>query len=394
MRELDFSEGNLWNRWLGVKAIWEMIQGEVTKSVKVTLERVLKEELRGRVGCGRYERNDRRRDQRNGSYGRALLTQYGWIDDLRVPRPRHGGLDSQILVRYQRRQRLVDRVLLEAFLRGHSTRQTRRVFAKLFGESVSAPTVSRILTGLDKDVVAFHRRPLKSEYEWLYLDGYSITLRKPVKQTKVILLAWARTSDGKSELVDFLLTTRESESSWWGFLTDLKERGLKTIPLVISDGHPGLIKAITMVWPRAGRQRCVIHKVDDAVRHSDRKHQLQLRRDALWIFEKTATTESEVRRRLRTFCGKWRTTEPRAVAILLKDIADCFTYLSYPQAVQKTLKSTNPIERQIEELRRRLIPMRSFNNTRSVERITYGLIAYVLNKPDPDMPIDNFTQDA
>jgi hypothetical protein len=40
-----------------------------------------------------------------------------------------------------------------------------------------------------------------------------------------------------------------------------------------------------------------------------------------------------------------------------------------------------------------LIPMRSFNNTRSIERIVYGLVAYVLNQTQ-DVPNYQFTQNA
>lgn len=393
MRELDFSEKNLFCRWLGVKTIWGLIQGEVKKSVKVTLERALASEVRAQVGCGRYERSSVRQGYRNGSYGRDLLTQYGWIEGLRVPRLRQGGVSTGVFARYQRRQRLIDMVLLQAFLRGQSTRQTRRVFGLLFGESVSAPTVSRIVAQLDEAVTAFHRRPLSSPYQWLYLDGFWVKLRKPVKTKKVILLAYGVRSDGTAELVSFQLAAGESEACWWGFLGDLKRRGLVDPGLVITDGAAGLLKALAIVWPRARQQRCVVHKVRDAVDEvTEGRHRQALQRDALWIFEQTAETETEVRKRLHRFRRKWQRVEPRAVHILLRGIEHCFTYLDYPPELQPTLKSTNPIERQIEEFRRRIIPMRSFNNVRSAERIIYGLIAYVLNTNLMDTSTIQFTQ--
>ncbi len=397
MRELDFSEKNLFNRWHGVKTIWDLIQGQVNKSVKVVLERALSSEVEQRVGCGKYERSDVRRDYRNGSYARDLLTQYGWITGLRVPRLRSGGTDSAIFDRYQRRQRLVDMVLLQAFLRGQSTRQTRRVFGLLFGESVSAPTVSRLIGHLEKEVTSFHRRELLCSYRQLYLDGFWIKLRKPVKTKKVILLAYGVRSDGRGELVDFLLATRESEACWLGFLRDLKERGLVAPGLVITDGASGLLKGLAMVWPRAPQQRCVVHKARDAAGEvSNSKYRRALERDARLVFEQAVDnrTETMVRKRLRRFCVRWKKIEPEAVRIFCLGIEDCFTYLTYPPPLHKTLKSTNPIERQIEEFRRRIRPMRSFNNTRSAERIIYGIIAYVLNKTEKDMTHNYFTQDA
>lgn len=363
----------------------------------MVLERALSAELDQRVGCGKYERSEGRRDYRNGSYARDLLTQYGWISGLRVPRLRCGGTDSVVFERYQRRQRLVDVVMLQAFLRGQSTRQTRRVFGQLFGESVSAPTVSRLIGHLDEEVRSFHRRELLGSYRQLYLDGFWIKLRKPVKTKRVILLAYGVRSDGRGELVGFLLTTHESEACWWGFLRDLKERGLLDPGLVITDGAAGLLKALPAVWPRAPQQRCVVHKARDAAdRVTVGKHRRALERDARWVFEQAEDnqTETAVRKRLRRFCAKWVDREPKAVEIFTGGIEDCFCYLTYPPPLHRTLKSTNPIERQIEEFRRRIKPMRSFNNIKSAERIIYGLIAYVLNHYTMDHPFDQFTQDA
>ena len=96
-REMDFSENNLWNRWLGVKGIWKEIEGEARRCVKVRLERALIVEQGRRVGCGRYKRSPRRRGYRNGSCQRDLLTRYGWIEDLRVPRVREGGMEFEVL---------------------------------------------------------------------------------------------------------------------------------------------------------------------------------------------------------------------------------------------------------------------------------------------------------
>jgi transposase-like protein len=163
MREMDFSESNLSNRWLGVKGIWKLLEGEVKRFVKIHLERALVIEQKARVGCDRYERVDGRcgyrfallTTSRNGSYARDLLTSYGWVEGLVVPRLREGGFESEVLERYCRRQRQVDRVLLEAFLLGHSTRKTRRWFKRLFGESISAQTVSNVVRELDHQRSSF-----------------------------------------------------------------------------------------------------------------------------------------------------------------------------------------------------------------------------------------------
>jgi putative transposase len=389
---MDFSESNLGNRWLGVKGIWKLLEGEVKRFIKVRLERALVLEQRVRVGCGKYKRSKERRGYRNGSYIRELLTSYGWIVGLVVPRVREGGIESKVLERYRRRQRQVDRVLLEAFLLGHSTRKTVRLFKRLFGDNITAQTVSNIVKELDQQVRNFHRRILGDDYRFLYLDGLWITVSKPVKVKKVLLVALGIRSDGSKELLGFQLANSESESWWWGFLSDLKDRGFKgkNLEVMVSDGASGLIKAFNALFPRVDHQLCTFHKANDLGNHlMNRAHYHQIISDALYVFE--GETATEVRGRLRVFCGKWSSKEPKAVRNFLKGFENCLPYLDYPEPIRTMLKTNNPIERYLQELRRRIIPMRAFNNSKSVERIIYGLIAYVLNQKQ-DMPENEFTQ--
>jgi len=386
MREMDFSESNLANRWLGVKGIWKLIEGEVKRLIKVRLERALILEQRDCVGCGRYKRSKRRRGYRNGSYVRDLLTSYGWIEGLVVPRVREGGLDSFVLERYRRRQRQVDLVLLEAFLLGHSTRKVRRLFKRLFGDSVSAQTVSNIVKELDQGVKQFHRRPLGDDYRFLYLDGIWVTLSKPVCVKKVLLIALGVRRDGNKELLGFQLASSESESCWWGFLSDLKQRGLRgeNLEVIISDGAGGLVKAMEALYPRVAHQLCTFHKANDMGQHLvDKRHRHRIILDALYVFE--GETETEVRKRLKVFCDRWAPKEPQAVRNFVRGFEHCLVYLQYPDPLRTMLKTNNLLERYLQELRRRIIPMRAFNNSKSVERIIYGLIAYVLNQQQ-DMP--------
>ncbi len=379
MREMDFTEKNLFSRLCGVNTFWTQLQGEVIRKVKRYVERAMGEEVTRYLCRGRYERVGRPTGHRNGRYARWLLTTYGWIENLLVPRVREGGFESSVFAKYRRRCRVIDQVVLEAFLLGHATRKVRRWFRRLFGAAISAQAVSNIVHELDDEVKRFHGRRLHDRYRFLYLDGFWITLRTPVKMKKVVLVA-----------------SSESASWWWGFVSDLKSRGLSGahLEVVITDGAPGLIQAVRGLYPRAAHQRCTFHKCSDLAGHVvDTGRGQRLVTDALHIFE--ADTESEVRSRLRQLTARWSETEPKAMRLFRKDIDACLVYLNYPDPLCTRLKTTNPIERYIEEVRRRTNPMRSFNNLKSAERIVYGLIAYVLNQYQ-DMPVNaplpEFTQ--
>jgi len=392
MREMDFSERNLRDRWLGVKGFWKLLEGEVKGLTKFHLERALVWEQRMRVGCGRYKRSKKRQGYRNGSYFRDLLCSYGWIEDLAVPRVREGGIDFELLERYHRRQHQVDVMLLEAFLYGHSTRKAVRWFKRLWGDGVSAQAVSNIVKELDHQAREFHQRPVGDDYQFLFLDGIWFTLRKPVKVKKVLLVALGVKADGSKELLGFQLANSESESWWWGFLSNLKQRGLLggNLEVIVSDEAGGLVKAIQALYPRVVHQICIFHKANDIGEHlGDKRHRRRIISDALYVFE--GETETEVTKRLQVFCDRWSSSEPKAVKNFIRGFENCLVYLLYPDPLRTMLKTNNLIERQLQELRRRTIPMRSFNNSRSIERIIYGLIAYVINQPQ-DMPEIKFTQ--
>jgi putative transposase len=391
-RELDFSESNLRDGWFGVKSFWKEIEGEAQRLTKVRLERALVLEQRKRVGCGRYKRSPKRRGYRNGSRGRGLLTRYGWIEDLRIPRVREGGMDSEVLERYRRRQRVLDRILLEGFLLGHSTRKSVRWFKKLFGGEISPQAVSNVVKELDQEVGHYHRRRLGDDYRFLYLDGLWITVTKPVKVKKVLLVALGVRQDGSKELLSFQLAGSESEACWWGFISDLKQRGLvgEKLEVIVSDDAPGLVKAHRALYPRVPHQLCSFHKAMDLAHHlTDKRHRRRIMADALWVFE--GETATQVRKNLKGFCDKWSIKEPQAVRNFIRGFEYCLVYMEYPDPIRTMLKTNNPVERYLEEIRRRIIPMRSFNNAKSAERIIYGLIAYVLNQPQ-DVPKHQFTQ--
>ena len=111
-------------------------------AIRVTLEMVLEEELKAMVGARRFERVGSRKDHRNGTYLRRLLTSLGQIDVM-VPRSREGGSPADVMGRYRRRSEEVDEMMVEAYVSGVSQRKMGDVTEALLGERVGRSTVSR-----------------------------------------------------------------------------------------------------------------------------------------------------------------------------------------------------------------------------------------------------------
>lgn len=215
MKPLRFDDENVGYVFAGVKSFWEEdVRGVVLKHARRYLERMLNVEFRIAVGCKKYERSEQRADYRNGYYRRGLLSLYGWLERVRVPRLRHGSFESGVLRKYSRRSQLLDRLILEGFLLGHSTRKTARMFKRAYGQSLSAQAVSNVVKALSSEVGGFHRRSLGDDYRFIYLDGLWLKIASPVKVKKVLLVAYGIRHDGSRELIDFMLAGSESESYW------------------------------------------------------------------------------------------------------------------------------------------------------------------------------------
>src|SRR2546425_9728579 len=83
------------------------VQDTVIATVQHVIEAALEEELHAYLGLDRYEHLPWGRppeSTRSGSYQRALLTQYGPIADLHVPKLRrgNGAVPWQSITRYER----------------------------------------------------------------------------------------------------------------------------------------------------------------------------------------------------------------------------------------------------------------------------------------------------
>ena len=129
-------------------------------AIRLTLEMLLNEEIRALVGAGRWQRLGSRKDVRNGSYLRKLVTSMGLVD-LEVPRARAGGSAGEVLGRYRRRAPEIDDAITAAYVHGVSTRKMGEGTEALMGERVGRSTVSRVTRSLEERVEALRSEPIE-----------------------------------------------------------------------------------------------------------------------------------------------------------------------------------------------------------------------------------------
>ena len=396
MRELEVQRNG--HLKLGLSECKELLQQDLLElaraQLKLLIEKALLAERDRYLELGYYEHAPlSRRDFRNGYYFRDLVTKLGSLCRLRVPRTRKG-FSSQLLPRYQRREQAVNNLILEAFLRGVSTRQVGQVLEPVLGQAYSAQTVSRITRQLQQAVERFHQRPLQDRYCYLFLDGIVLKVRDlagPVRR-RFVLAAYGVRPNGQREIIDYRFAHGESELAWLQFLQGLFLRGLegKHLQLIVTDGGRGLRAALPLVFPNTTVQLCWAHKMRNIAAKLSRKEGACLA-EASAMYRAASKEQALVA--FRHWRQAWQERRPRAVACVERDLDALLSFFAVPAAHWKKVRTTNVIERAFREVRRRTRPMSSFSNLESCDRIIYGVISH-LNRSWERKPLPQFTQHA
>lgn len=336
-------------------------------AVRAGLEVFLAEELERVVGADWYERFGGRRDRRNGSYVRRLLTSLGEIE-LAVPRTRTSGSVSGVVGRYRRRTAEVDGLLTAAYVDGVSHRKAGDLTAALMGERVSRSTVSRVVRRLDEQVAALGRQRIAGEHPYLFLDATFLNARwaRTVENVSA-LVAYAVGPDGHRRLLGVSIGTEESEASWSALLEQLVQRGLSGVRLVIADEHQGLAAAVRRWLPEVQRQRCTVHLVRNVLSKVPARLRPRLAREVVGAFR--ATSRAAARQHLGQLVARWAKELPEAMRCLESGFAAATVFYGFPPAHWKRIRTTNGLERLHGEIKRRIRSVGAFPDRASALRL-------------------------
>jgi len=381
---------DLWKEYNWINNFWETEEETVREFRRRFIEEALEEERAMLIGCTSYERTAERRDYRNGYWRRWITLKDGRLE-IRMPRIRGMKYESGIIPRYKQRVEEVDAALMKVFLYGASTRLTGEALRPLLGDGISAQTVSNIARSLDEDLKRYHRRKLRDHYLYLFLDGIILKTRTGFgSKKKAVLVAYGIRVDGRRELIDFTITTAESEKKWWRFLNDLSRRGIsgEALGLVVTDGNAGLENAVDLIWPFVKRQRCWAHKLRNVANYLKKKHIDSCVKEAGAIYN--AKNKKEADRAYGKWEKKWAPIAPKAVRCVEKDLEELLNFYSCPKEIWVKVRTTNVIERAFREVRKRTRPMSCFNNIPSIERIVYAVLSH-LNEQWGKKPLKEFT---
>jgi transposase-like protein len=213
---------------------------------------------------------------------------------------------STVLRAYQRRTLAADALIASTYLSGTNTRRVRRALAALFGGAVSKDTVSRVWRKVKSDWDAWNARSLSEEpIVRLILDGTVVRVRLDRRATSISLLVVIGVrEDGQKVLLSIKSMGGETTEAWRAVLDDLIERSLRRPDFLVTDGAPGLLKALAAVWDGVPVQRCTVHKHRNLLAHAPERLHEEISADYTDMIY--AGSAEEVLERRKAFLRKWR----------------------------------------------------------------------------------------
>ena len=337
--------------------------------LEAVCQQLMSQEVHQQLGADLHERSDQRRGYRNGSKPRRLSTRVGELE-LDVPQvrgcePYHPSLFNK----WQRSERALLTACAEMYFQGVSTRNVRRVLEAMCDGEISSSTVSRVAAELDEKLESFCSRRLDHvDWSYLMIDARYEKVRvegRVISQAVLVVVGF--TDQGRREVLHWGVCDSESEQCWGEVFKSLKDRGLQSVKLVVSDAHRGIRAALARHFQGAMWQRCRVHFKREMGRKVSYKVLKELMADLAAVY--APWERCECLQRGQEMAAKWAKRSPAVARMLQEGLEDTLTVLALPEHHRRKLTSTNLLENMMKRLKKRTRVVGIFPSRASCHRL-------------------------
>jgi len=345
---------------------------QMSAAIQILFNEAMKLERSAYLGAEPYERTAERRSYANGFKPKTLNSRLGKLE-LQIPQTRDGNFYPSALERGERSERALKLAVAEMYIQGVSTRKVAKITAELCGLDITSTQVSRAAKLLDKELETWRNRPL-GQVEYLILDARYEKVRVDGSvRDCAVLVAIGVLASGHRSVLGVSVSLSEAEVHWREFLSSLNQRGMQGMKLIISDAHEGLKAARKNVFAGTPWQRCQFHLMQNAMQHVPKVHLRKQFADELRnIFN--AKDLEDAMNELNRFVTAHEKSAPKLATWAEENIPEGLSVFAIPSEHRKRMRTTNMLERQNKELKRRTRVATLFPNEASLLRLVTAVL--------------------
>jgi putative transposase len=347
--------------------------GLLAQLTKRLVESALEGEITDHLGYDRHDAVGRNGgNSRNGHRAKTVLTEVGPVE-IDVPRDRDGSFEPKIVAKRKRRLSGVDELVISLSAKGLTTGEVAAHLAEVYGAEVSRQTISTITDKVVEGMAEWQNRPLDPVYPVIFIDAIHVKIRDGKVANRPIYVALAVTADGHRDILGLWAGDGgEGAKYWLHVLTEIKNRGVNDVLMVVCDGLTGLPDAVTATWAATITQTCVVHLLRNSFRYAGRQHFDAIAKALRPVY--TAPTEAAAMERFLEFAEVWGERYPAIVRLWENAWAEFVPFLSFDTEIRKIVCTTNAIESVNARIRRAVKARGHFPNEAAALKCVYMAI--------------------
>ncbi|MEU6547932.1 IS256 family transposase [Streptomyces sp. NPDC046859] len=347
--------------------------GLLQQLTKRLLESALEGEITDHLGYDKHDPAGKNGgNSRNGTRGKTVLTEVGPVE-ISVPRDRDGTFEPKIVRKRQKRLSGVDEMVISLSAKGLTTGEVQAHLAEVYGADVSKQTISTITDKVMDGMAEWQNRPLDVVYPVVFIDAIHVKIRDGAVANRPIYVALAVTTEGRRDILGLWAGDGgEGAKHWMHILTEIKNRGVNDVLMLVCDGLKGLPDAVETVWPRTIVQTCVVHLLRNSFRYAARQDWDKIARVLKPVY--TAPAEEAALERFAEFADAWGKKYP-AIVRLWENAWEEFTpFLRFDTEIRRIVCTTNAIESVNARIRRAVKARGHFPNETAALKCVYMAI--------------------
>lgn len=317
------------------------IQDALKDLLSGSIQEMLEAEMDDHLGYEKYERSDEP-NYRNGKKQKTVRSKYGEFA-VDVPQDRNSTFEPKVLPKRKKDISEIDDKIISMYAKGMTTRQISETIEDIYGFEVSEGMISDITDKLLPKIEEWQHRPLAEVYPIVFIDAVHFSVRQDnVIQKLAAYVILGIDINGHKDVLSIEIGENESSKFWLSVLNALKNRGVRDILIICSDGLTGIRDAISTAFPEAEQQRCIVHMVRNTLKYVPYKDMKVFAKDLKSIY--TAVDEATALANRDSVTEKWSKQYPFAMKRWEENWDILSPIFKFSKMVRTAFYTTNAIE--------------------------------------------------